>query len=91
METLVEAERTGRVKPTTDDEVKALEAEVESLHSEILSVAQISVEQQYLEPALQTVTTEGGQSAMRTSNALAYVSLRACSPLFGLISNKIKD
>ncbi|KAK4079705.1 hypothetical protein H0G86_005828 [Trichoderma simmonsii] len=73
METLVEAERTGRVKPTTDDEVKALEAEVESLHSEILSVAQISVEQQYLEPALQTVSTEGGQSAMRTSNALAYI------------------
>ncbi|PKK48364.1 hypothetical protein CI102_6756 [Trichoderma harzianum] len=73
METLVEAERSGRVKPTTDDEVKALEAEVESLHSEILSVAQISVEQQYLEPALQTVSTEGGQSAMRTSNALAYI------------------
>ncbi|KAL7935104.1 hypothetical protein V8C35DRAFT_300723 [Trichoderma chlorosporum] len=73
METLVEAERSGRVKPSTDDEVKALEAEVESLHSEILSVAQISVEHQYLEPALQTVTTEGGQSAMRTSNALAYI------------------
>ncbi|UKZ77050.1 hypothetical protein TrVFT333_004767 [Trichoderma virens FT-333] len=73
METLVEAERSGRVKPSTDDEVKALEAEVESLHSEILSVAQISVEQQHLEPALQTVSTEGGQSAMRTSNALAYI------------------
>ncbi|UKZ51212.1 hypothetical protein TrVGV298_004969 [Trichoderma virens] len=60
METLVEAERSGRVKPSTDDEVKALETEVESLHSEILSVAQISVEQQHLEPALQTVSTEGG-------------------------------
>ncbi|PTB66214.1 hypothetical protein BBK36DRAFT_1135335 [Trichoderma citrinoviride] len=73
METLVEAERSGRVKPSTDDEVKALEAEVESLHSEILSVAQLSVEHQYLEPALTTVSTEGGQSAMRTSNALAYI------------------
>ncbi|KAL7791508.1 hypothetical protein V8C37DRAFT_381913 [Trichoderma ceciliae] len=73
METLVEAERSGRVKPSTDEEVKALEAEVESLHSEILSVAQISIEQQYLEPALQTVSTEGGQSAMRTSNALEYI------------------
>ncbi|KAH0490730.1 hypothetical protein TgHK011_002186 [Trichoderma gracile] len=73
METLVEAERSGRVKPSTDDEVKALEAEVESLHSEILSIAQLSVEHQYLEPALTTVSTEGGQNAMRTSNALAYI------------------
>lgn len=74
MDTLVEAERSGRVRPSTDEEVKALEAEVESLHAEILSVAQISVESQYLEPALQTVSTEGGQSALRTSNALEYVS-----------------
>lgn len=79
MDTLVEAERSGRVQPSTDDEVKALEAEVDSLHSEILSVAQMSVEQQYLEQALQTVSAEGGQSAMRTSNALEYVSLH---PLF---------
>jgi prefoldin subunit 5 len=76
METLVEAERSGRVKPSTDDEVKALEAEVESLHSEILSIAQLSVEHQYLEPALTTVSAEGGQNAMRTTNALAYV--RTC-------------
>ncbi|OTA02449.1 hypothetical protein A9Z42_0028290 [Trichoderma parareesei] len=73
METLVEAERSGRVKPSTDDEVKALEAEVESLHSEILSIAQLSVEHQYLEPALTTVSAEGGQNAMRTTNALAYI------------------
>jgi hypothetical protein len=75
MDTLVEAERSGRVRPSTDEEVKALEAEVDSLHAEILSVAQLSVDQQYLEPALQTVSTEGGQSAMRTSNALEYVSV----------------
>lgn len=75
MDTLVEAERSGRVQPSTHEQVKALEAEVDSLHSEILSVAQMSVEQQYLEQALQTVSTEGGQSAMRTSNALEYVSV----------------
>lgn len=75
MDTLVEAERSGRVQPSTHDEVQALEAEVDSLHSEILSVAQMSVEQQYLEQALQTVSTEGGQSAMRTSKALEYVSV----------------
>ncbi|KAL7920973.1 hypothetical protein ACQKWADRAFT_297225 [Trichoderma austrokoningii] len=74
MDTLVEAERSGRVQPSTHDEVKALEAEVDSLHSEILSVAQISVEQQYLVQALQTVSTEGGQSAMRTSSALEYIN-----------------
>jgi hypothetical protein len=75
MDTLVEAERSGRVQLSTQDEVQALEAEVDSLHSEILSVAQMSVEQQYLEQALQTVSTEGGQSAMRTSKALEYVSV----------------
>lgn len=75
MDTLVEAERSGRVQPSTHEEVEALEAEVDSLHSEILSVAQLSVEQQYLEQALQMVSTEGGQSAMRTSNALQYVSV----------------
>ncbi|PON29957.1 hypothetical protein TGAM01_v201323 [Trichoderma gamsii] len=74
MDTLVEAERSGRVQPSTHDEVQALEAEVDSLHSEILSVAQMSVEQQYLEQALQTVSTEGGQSAMRTSKALEYIN-----------------
>ncbi|EHK41561.1 hypothetical protein TRIATDRAFT_134980 [Trichoderma atroviride IMI 206040] len=74
MDTLVEAERSGRVQPSTHEEVEALEAEVDSLHSEILSVAQMSVEQQYLEQALQTVSTEGGQSAMRTSNALEYIN-----------------
>ncbi|PTB46069.1 hypothetical protein M441DRAFT_63374 [Trichoderma asperellum CBS 433.97] len=74
MDTLVEAERSGRVQPSTHDEVKALEAEVDSLHSEIQSVAQMSVEQQHLEQALQTVSAEGGQSAMRTSNALEYIN-----------------
>ncbi|KAM0252359.1 hypothetical protein ACHAQJ_007741 [Trichoderma viride] len=73
MDTLVEAERSGRVRPSTDEQVKALEAEVDSLHAEILAVAQLSVDQQYLEPALQTVSTEGGQSAMRTSHALEYI------------------
>ncbi|KAH6606929.1 hypothetical protein Trco_006082 [Trichoderma cornu-damae] len=73
MDTLMEAERSGRVRPSTDDEVKALEAEVESLHSEILSVVEISMEQQYLNPALKTLSIEGGQSATRTSNALEYI------------------
>ncbi|KAK5989765.1 hypothetical protein PT974_08025 [Cladobotryum mycophilum] len=74
MDALVIAERSGRVKHTTDDEIKALEAEIDSLYAEILPVAQMSVEQQHLEPALKSVTALSGQSTFRTSTALEYIN-----------------
>ncbi|KEY72483.1 hypothetical protein S7711_05158 [Stachybotrys chartarum IBT 7711] len=58
----------------SEDEVKALEAEVESLYSEILPVAQMSVEQQYLEPALKSIDAKSGQSMRRSATATTYIN-----------------
>ncbi|KAJ2980013.1 hypothetical protein NQ176_g2900 [Zarea fungicola] len=55
------------------DEVEALQAEVESLYSEILPVAQMSVEQQHLEPALQSISARSGQSLRKTALSLHYI------------------
>lgn len=55
------------------DEVEALQAEVESLYSEILPVAQMSVEQQHLEPALQSISSRSGQSLRKTASSLKYI------------------
>lgn len=56
-----------------EDEVDALQAEVESLYSEILPVAQMSVEQQHLEPALQSVSSRSGQRLRKTASSLTYI------------------
>lgn len=76
LDALVNAERSGRVKPATEGEVKALQEEVESLYSEILPVAQMAVEQQHLEPALKQITARNGQSINRTSSSLTYVGVQ---------------
>ncbi|KAM0324420.1 hypothetical protein ACHAQA_008202 [Verticillium albo-atrum] len=62
----------GSTDPPADD-VKALQDEVESLYAEILPVAQMSVEQQYLEPALKSLSDRNGQSAGRSTAAIAYI------------------
>lgn len=73
LETLDTAERSGAVKPATREEVTELQEEVESLYSEILSVAQMSTEQQHLEPALQAIAAKSGQSLGKTVSSLKYV------------------
>jgi hypothetical protein len=73
LEALVEAEQSRDTKTATEDEVRAMEEEVESLYSEILPVAQMSVEQQHLEPALQSISSRGGKSLERTAVANEYV------------------
>ncbi|OAA71803.1 hypothetical protein LEL_09038 [Akanthomyces lecanii RCEF 1005] len=55
------------------DETEALQAELESLYSEILPVAQMSVEQQHLEPALQSISARSGQSLRKTASSLTYM------------------
>lgn len=55
------------------DEAEALQAELESLYSEILPVAQMAVEQQHLEPALKSVSARSGQSLRKTASSLAYM------------------
>lgn len=67
-------------KPSSDnerapqDEVKALQEELESLYSEILPVAQMSVEQQHLEPSLRSLSARDGQSLNCSAEAVDYVS-----------------
>lgn len=73
LEAILAAERSGDVKAATQDDVKALEEELESLYSEILPVAQMSTEQQHLEPALKSTDAQSGQSLRRSAVAVTYV------------------
>ncbi|ROV89537.1 hypothetical protein VSDG_08505 [Cytospora chrysosperma] len=55
------------------DEVHTLQDEVESLYSEILPVAQMSVEQQWLEPSLRSLSAKNSQGLGRSAEALTYM------------------
>ncbi|KAF4442258.1 hypothetical protein FACUT_2075 [Fusarium acutatum] len=74
LEAILAAERSGDVKAATQEDVKALEQELESLYSEILPVAQMSAEQQHLEPALKATNAQSGQSIHRSAVAVSYVN-----------------
>ncbi|KHN99694.1 uncharacterized protein MAM_02547 [Metarhizium album ARSEF 1941] len=74
LETLSTAERCGTAKPATSDQVKALQEEVESLYSEILPVAQMSIDQQHLEPALKALSLRTDQSTGKTTTSLTYIN-----------------
>ncbi|RFU31984.1 hypothetical protein B7463_g4378, partial [Scytalidium lignicola] len=54
-------------------EVVDLQEEIESLYSEILPVAQMAVEQQYLEPALREISARDGKSTESSIKAMKYV------------------
>ncbi|KAJ2902968.1 hypothetical protein MKZ38_010620 [Zalerion maritima] len=73
LESLHAARRSSRQESPPQQDVTALQEEVESLFSEILPVAQMSVEQQYLEPALKSLSEKNGQSVTRTSEAIIYI------------------
>ncbi|KAF5965034.1 hypothetical protein FCOIX_13147 [Fusarium coicis] len=74
LDAILAAERSGDVKAATQEDVKALEEELESLYSEILPVAQMSAEQQHLEPALKATNAQSGQSIHRSAVAVSYVN-----------------
>jgi hypothetical protein len=59
----------------TDDgqEGQDLQDELESLYSEILPVAQMSAEQQFLQPALRTMAASSGKGQERAVKAVKYV------------------
>jgi hypothetical protein len=59
-----------------DPEVIALKEELESLYSEILPVAQMSIEQEYLEPALQVIAAQDVHGKDRAAKAMDYVCLQ---------------
>ncbi|KUJ19137.1 uncharacterized protein LY89DRAFT_716730 [Mollisia scopiformis] len=50
-----------------------LQEELESLYSEILPVAQMSAEQQYLEPALRSIAATNGKGQRRAVKAVTYI------------------
>lgn len=57
-------------------EVGDLQEELESLYSEILPVAQMSAEQQFLDPALREVAARDGQGQERSVKAVKYVGAK---------------
>lgn len=57
------------------EEIAALQEELESLYSEILPVAQMSVEQQWLEPSLRSLSANTGQGLSHAAVSIQYVSL----------------
>lgn len=58
------------------EELAALQDELESLYSEILPVAQMSVEQQWLEPSLRSLSAKTGQGLSHAAVSIHYVSLQ---------------
>lgn len=77
LESLESLSKPGSDKHATapKDELGALQEELESLYSEILPVAQMSVEQQWLEPSLQSLSARSGHGVTHAAEAIQYVSL----------------
>lgn len=74
VQSIYEAQRSGRKMEASLEEEEALVAEVESLFTEIFTVAQMSVEQQYLDPAMRSLSEKNAKSVTRTLEAVTYVS-----------------
>ncbi|KAK4223638.1 hypothetical protein QBC38DRAFT_44142 [Podospora fimiseda] len=73
LECLEEAKNSRGNSRVAPGEVTAMQEELESLYSEILPVAQMSVEQQFLEPALKKVEARNGQSQLKSKQATEYI------------------
>jgi hypothetical protein len=70
----LKSSNTSNGHDSDNQDVNDLQEELESLYSEILPVAQMSAEQQYLEPALRTIAATNGQGQERSVKAVKYVS-----------------
>lgn len=70
-------------------EVAALQEELESLYTEILPVAQMSAEQQYLEPVIRLTATRIAQDRDRSTRAITFVG--SISTIGGRESNTNTD
>jgi hypothetical protein len=73
LEALEKASQGNGRQPIQAEELGTVQEELESLYSEILPVAQMSVEQQYLEPALKSLSSRNGKSLVKSSRAIDYV------------------
>jgi predicted transcriptional regulator len=70
----LEALHSSRATVSDDSqETLDLQDELESLYSEILPVAQMSAEQQFLQPALRTMAASSGKGQERAVKAVKYV------------------
>lgn len=74
LNSLTAAHKSGSTQTASAADVATLQDEVESLYAEILPVAQMSVEQQHLEPALLATSSKSSQSLGKTATSLIYVS-----------------
>lgn len=73
LEALESRAKTPSVRVSAD-EVSALQEELESLYAEILPVAQMTTEQQFLEPALKSFAAKNNRELARSAQATSYVS-----------------
>jgi hypothetical protein len=78
IEALNQAEANGN--DAGSQEIADLQEELESLYSEILPVAQMSVEQQFLEPAIREIAARDGKGQQRTVKAVKYVAIPSIHP-----------
>lgn len=74
LESLEASTQSSAINRVPPDEVSTLQEELESLYAEILPVAQMSTEQQFLEPALKALAAKNGHSLVRSAQATGYVS-----------------
>lgn len=74
LESLEAFPTSGASDGAAKDDITVQQEELEELYSEILPVAQMSVEQQWLEPALRSLSLKNGNSLGRSADALGYVS-----------------
>lgn len=75
LETLESCDQSKDKCQVPKDDIIAQQEELEELYSEILAVAQMSVEQQWLEPSLRSLSNKNGNSLSRSADALKYVSV----------------
>lgn len=75
LETLEHSAQSSAATRVSSDEVSAMQEELESLYAEILPVAQMTAEQQFLEPALKSLAAVNGRGQAMSGQATSYVSL----------------
>ncbi|AEO68724.1 a3180d0a-819e-45aa-94ff-4af92c298886 [Thermothielavioides terrestris] len=73
LESLELTAKTGASTQVSAEDATALQEELESLYAEILPVAQMSTEQQFLEPALKSLAAKNGQNLARSAKATSYI------------------
>lgn len=74
LESLEAASRVTGGPTVQADDIAAAQDELESLYSEVLPVAQMSVKQQFLDPALKSLSTRNGNALLKAGRAIDYVS-----------------